>query len=73
MCDGRGRGHTAAVVAFAYIALGIPAVLLWWNIALHVRRLAPTRRRPRVGAAPRVAAGVPAPAFAVAQEAGEAA
>lgn len=30
-------------MAFAYIALGIPAVVLWWNIGLQLRRLAPAR------------------------------
>ena len=61
------------MVAFAYIALGIPAVLLWWNIALHLRRLAPARPRAPMGAAG-VPVAVAAPAFAGAvQGVGEAA
>jgi hypothetical protein len=42
----RRRGIHAPVVSFAYIALGIPAVVMWWNIAVQLRRTAAARRRP---------------------------
>ena len=43
------------MVAFAYIALGIPAVVLWWNLALHLRRTAPAGRHLPLGSPPAAA------------------
>jgi hypothetical protein len=58
------------VVAFAYIALGIPAVVLWWNIALHLRRSTPAGRQLPLGALP-AAEPAPRPALASLAEEGE--
>ena len=60
------------MVAFVYIALGIPAVVLWWNLALHLRRTAPAGRHLPLASSPAVAV-VEAAAFASPAEEGVAA
>ena len=56
-------GHRAPVVAFAYIALGVPAVVLWWNLALHLRRSASAHPQLPLGSSPATAV-VEGPSFA---------